>query len=200
MRARIAGLVTITAISMTCAMSCAGWAIDVHPNADQITAALGRGRAAVTARTPPDRLYSWFGPDRAETKPHGFLMTKLDGLAVMSAHFGLRGVCPTDLERDQILVDPYLLVTVVLFGERPDFAVDSYVLLFQDDRKITPVKVRFDATADRSTVWPASPAYRAKVIAFFAYTDFDPMAKTKLSVFPRSGGEMGFDLDFAALP
>jgi hypothetical protein len=61
------------------------------------------------------------------------------------------------------------------------------------------VKVRFDATAARSRVWPQSPAYRAKIIAFFAYTDFDPETPCRLSVFPRSGGEVSFDLDFAAM-
>jgi hypothetical protein len=192
--------VSISAACITSGMTQAGWAIDVHPSAADIAAAMARGQAAATTRTPPDRLYSWFGPERAHTEPHGFLMTKLDGLAVMAAHFELRGVRPTDLDRDQILADPALLITVILFGERPDFAVDSYMLLLQQDRRITPVKVRFDGTADRSIVWPHFPRYRAKVIAFFAYADFDPMAKTVLSVFPRSGGEVRFDLDFATTP
>jgi hypothetical protein len=176
------------------------WEIEIQPSLEQIAAALDRGQAAAAARTPPDHLYTWFGSDRSHTKPHGFLMTKLDALAVMSAHFGLRGLRPSDVERDQVLADPHLLVSIVLFGDRPDFAVDSYVLLIQDDRKIVPMKVRFDGTADRSAIWPMPPAYRAKVIAFFRYTDLDPMGKSRLSVFPRSGGEVSFDLDFASMP
>jgi hypothetical protein len=175
-------------------------AIEVQPNADQIAAALERGQTAATAHTPPDRLYTWFGPDREQAQPHGFLMTKLDGLAVMSAHFGLRGARPSELERDQILADPHLLVTVILFGERPDFAVNSYVLLLQGERKIPPVKVRFDGKADRTRLWPASPPYRAKVVAFFAYADLDPHAKARLSVFPKRGGEESFELDFGVIP
>jgi len=118
----------------------------------------------------------------------------------MSGHFGLRGLRPSDLERDETLSEPHLLVSIILFGERRDFAADSYVLLLQGDRKIIPAKVRSDGTATRSSVWPSSPAYRAKVVAFFAYTDFDPQSKTQLAVFPHDGGELLFDLDFAAIP
>jgi hypothetical protein len=183
-----------------CLMTPLTFAIEMHPSAEQVTSALERGQAAAAAHTPPDHLYTWFGPDRNQTKPHGFLMTKLDALAVMSAHFGLRGLRPSDLERDETLSDPHLLVSIILFGERRDFAVDTYVLLLQGDRKIIPAKVRSDGTAIRSSAWPSSPAYRAKVVAFFAYRDFDPQAKTQLSVFPQGGGELSFDLDFAAIP
>jgi hypothetical protein len=183
-----------------CLMTPQIFAIEVDPSAEQVTSALERGQAAAAARTPPDRLYTWFGPDRDLMKPHGFLMTKLDALAVMSAHFGLRGLRPSDVERDETLSEPHLLISIILFGERRDFAAGSYVLLLQGDRKIIPAKVRSDGTATRSSVWPSSPAYRAKVVAFFAYTDFDPQAKTRLAVFPHGGGELLFDLDFAAIP
>jgi hypothetical protein len=162
--------------------------------------ALERGSAAAAARIPPERLYTWFGTEQRDRRPHGFLVTKLDALAVLSAHFRLRSLSPSPTDHAQILADPYLLVTVILFGERPDFAVDSYILLQQGSRTIIPQKVRFDATATASSTWPSSPAYRAKVIGFFAYMDFDPHAKSRVSVFPRGGGEIAFDIDFAAVP
>jgi hypothetical protein len=175
------------------------WAIEVQPNPAQIEAALEQGRAAATARIPPIQLYPRFGsPD--DIAPHGLLMTKLAGLAVMSAHFALRSERPTEHELRQVLDDRHLTIRIMLFGERPDFAVDAYVVLTQNERTIAPVKVRVDATADRTPNWPQSPAFRAKVIASFAYDDFDPRAKTRLSVFPRGGGETAFDLDFAAIP
>jgi hypothetical protein len=175
------------------------FAIEVQPKAEQIAAALERGQAAAVAHTPPDRLYTWFGPGGTHLAPHGFLMTKLDALAVMSAHFALRGLRPPELDQDRILADPYLMVSVTLFGERPDFAVDSYMLLLQGERTIIPAKVRFDGTANRSAVWPSSPAYRARIVAFFAYADIDVGAKSRLSIFPKAGGEVTFDLDFTAI-
>jgi hypothetical protein len=173
-------------------------AVEAQPSRAQIEAALGRGKAAAIARVPPDHLYAWFGSLK-ELEPRGFLMTKIVGLTVMSAHFALRSETPTEAEIQQILEERLLLVSVVIFGNRPDFAVDSYMLLTQEDRVLKPVRVRFDGQAARTSVWPDPPAYRAKVVASFAYADLDPRAKTKITVFPRSGGEVAFNLDFAQI-
>jgi len=178
-------------------------AIELQPSVEQIATALERGRAAAVTRTPPVELYSWFGPPREpanEFRPRGFLMTKLSGLAVLSAHFALRAQQPNEQEVRRIVDDMYLQVSVTLYGDRRDFAQNTFVMLVQGDRKIMPVRIRADETADRTSAWPKSPAYRAKVVASFTYGDFDPLAKTQLSVFPRTGGELSFDLDFAAIP
>jgi hypothetical protein len=184
-------------------LSMLGWslrasAIDVSPSPDHVKIALERGKSAASARLPPDRLYAWFGSPR-DLEPKGFLMTKVVGLVVMSAHFALRGETPTEQDIHQILDDPLMLVSAVIFGNRPDFAIDSYMLMFQADRTIKPVKVRFDGRAARTSVWPQQPAFQAKVVASFRYADFDPREKTRLSVFPPAGGEVSFDLDFAAI-
>jgi hypothetical protein len=173
-------------------------AIEVQPGQSQIEAALTKGKEAAVARIPPDRLYAWFGSQQ-DLEPQGFLLSKLIGLTVMSAHFALRGASPSEVEVKQVLEDPLLLISVAIFGDRPDFAVDSYALLVQGDRVIKPVRVRFDGQASRSSVWPKVPAYKAKIVASFSYADLDPRAKTRLSVFPARGGEVSFDLDFAAI-
>jgi len=191
------------ALVVMCVAPVRSQAIELHPSDQQVATALERGRTAATARTPPVELYSWFGPprdDANEFRPRGFLMTKLSGLAVLSAHFALRAQQPNDQEIRRILDDQYLQVSVTLYGDRRDFAQNTFVMLVQGDRKIMPVRIRADDTADRTSAWPKSPAYRAKVVASFTYGDFDPLAKTQLSVFPRTGGELSFDLDFAAIP
>ncbi len=171
-------------------------AIELHPTDQQIADALARGRQAAESRTPPDQLYVWFGPV-ADLEPRGFLMTKLTGLAVMSAHFALRAEHPTGNDLSQILTEPTLLISVLVYGDQPDFAMDSYMLLMQESRSIKPVKVRFDARANRSSAWPHRPAYRAKVVASFPYDELDPKAKAILTVFPGRGGAVSFDLDFS---
>lgn len=173
-------------------------AIEVQPNATQVQAALQRGKQAAEQRIPPDQLYAWFG-EAGELQPRGFLMTKLGGLAVMATHFSLRAATPAEDEIAQILEGKTLLVSVVIFGEHPSFAIDCYVLLDQGGRTIKPVTVRFDGQAARSPVWPKSPSYRGKVVASFAYADFDPKSQTKLSVFPSEGGPVTFDLDFSRI-
>lgn len=175
-----------------------GHAIEIQPGPAQIAAALERGKAAAVARIPPDRLYAWFGSVKA-LEPRGFLMTKLVGLTVMSAHFVLRSETPSEAEIRQILEEKTLLVSVTIFGERPTFAMDSYLVLVQGERTIKPVRIRFDGQASRTSVWPASPGFQAKVVASFSYADLDPRAKTRLSVFPSLGGAVSFDLEFSEI-
>jgi hypothetical protein len=174
-------------------------AIETRPPEGAVAAALERGRAAATDRIPPDRLYAWFGSSEP-FEPRGFIMTKLVGLRVMAAHFALRGEQPTEAEVQRILDEPSMLVSVTIFGDGPAFAVESYLVLVQGDRIIKPQTVRFDGRAQRTSVWPRAPAYQAKVVASFLYTDFDLRAPTKISVFPRAGGEVTFDLDFSTIP
>ena len=92
-----------------------------------------------------------------------------------------------------------MLVNAVIFGDDPSFATDSYMLLDQKGKTIKPVTVRFDERAERSAAWPDRPRFKAKVVASFAYTDFDPSATTTITVYPAHGGEVSFSLDFARI-
>ncbi|WP_447977009.1 hypothetical protein [Candidatus Nitrospira bockiana] len=173
-------------------------AIDLAPSRERVSAALEEGKRAARDRVPPDRLYAWFGSGE-DLEPKGFLMTKLVGLRVMATHFALRGETPTEAEIEKMLDEPSLLVSVTFYGDRPTFAVDAYVLLLQGDRLIKPIKIRSDGRARRSSAWPRSPAFQAKVVASFPYAEIDPTAKTRISVFPAGGGELSFDLDFSTI-
>ena len=173
-------------------------AIELAPSGDVVQKALQRGQQAAEQRISPDQLHTSFG-SQEDLKPRGFLMTKVGGLVVLANHMALRALAPSEQEIAQVLDNKSLLVNVVIFGDRPNFAVNSYIVLEQNGRTIKPENVRFDARAERSAVWPQRPAYRAKVVALFAYADLDPRAKTKLMVFPSGGGEVIFDLDFAAI-
>jgi hypothetical protein len=185
---------------MFCCLLIAGRtiAMELTPSADTVEKALQRGRQAAEQRVSPDQLHTPFG-SQEDLKPRGFLMTKVGGLVVMANHMALRAQTPSEQDIAQVLENKNLLVNVVIFGDRPNFAVNSYVVLEQNGRTIKPENVRFDARADRSAVWPQQPAYRAKVVALFAYAELDPRAKTKLMVFPSGGGEVTFDLDFAEI-
>jgi hypothetical protein len=171
-------------------------AIEVQPTAEQIQATVERGKAAASQRASPDQLHTWFGATE-DLAPRGFIMTKLGSLLVMASHLSLRDQSPTEQDITQVIANEHLLVNVVIYGDRVNFAADSYVLLEQAGRTVKPATVRFDARGDRTTVWPQQPAYRAKVIAQFPYADLDPRAKTTLTVFPSGGGQVSFDLDFA---
>lgn len=173
-------------------------AIEVQPTPEQIQAALEAGKVTAQRGGSPDSFYVRFGA-RDDLQPGGFLITKLGALSVMATHMALRGLQPGDVDVAQVLEMKTMLVSMVIFGNAPNFAVDSYMVLDQGGRTIKPVTVRFDGQANRSTAWPDNPRFKAKVVASFDYNDFDPTAKTTITVFPASGGEASFQLDLADL-
>src|SRR6185295_14184214 len=171
------------------------YAIDVHPTAKQIQTAIEQGNEAAEKGSSPESFYVRFGVSDAVT-PRGFLVTKLGALSVMATHMALRGHQPSESDVRQILESQTMLVSTVIFGNVPNFAVDSYIVLEQGGKVIKPATVRFDAQAGRSVVYPKTPRFKAKVVASFNYTDFDPMAETTITVYPATGGEASFSMNF----
>ncbi|MDN5941976.1 MAG: hypothetical protein L0H94_08855 [Nitrospira sp.] len=187
------GIVVLSALAHVSAH-----AIDVHPTAKQIQTAIDQGKEAARKGRPPDSFYVRFGVVD-EVHPKGFLITKIGALSVMATHMALRGHRPSETDITQILEDQTMLVSTVIFGNVSNFAVDSYVVLEQGTKVIKPVTVRFDAQAHRSIVWPKSPRFKAKVVASFRYADFDPKALTTITVYPATGGESSFPMNFGEI-
>jgi hypothetical protein len=184
--------------ALSCLPYVSAYAIDLHPTAEQIQAALGRGKEAAQNRSSPDIFYVRFGATD-DLHPGGFLITRLAGLSVMATHMALRGLQASEADMRQVLESRSLPVSAVIFGNAPNFAADSYMVLDQRGTTIKPVTVRSDGIADRSAAWPASPRFKAKVVASFNYEDFDPNADTTITVFPANGGEVRFSVDFSKI-
>ena len=174
------------------------WAIDVQPTQEQIASALEQGKEAAEKRSSPDVFYVRFG-SADELQPSGFLITKMGSLSVMATHMALRGLQPSESDITQVLEGKTMLISTVIFGNLPTFAVDSYMVLDQGGKTIKPVTVRFDGQANRSAAWPEKPRFKAKVVASFNYSDFDPKAKTTITVYPANGGESTFALEFSEI-
>ena len=174
------------------------FAIEIQPSQNEIRAALDRGAEAAKQHQPPDTFYTRFGATD-ELHPTGFLITKLAALSVMATHMGLRGLEPSEADISQALDGKTMLVSATIFGNVPNFAVDSYMVLDQAGKTIKPVTVRFDGQASRSAAWPEPPRFKAKVVASFAYADFDPHVQTVITVFPANGGEVTFPIDFSQI-
>jgi hypothetical protein len=175
-------------------------AIVQQPSPPQILDAVEKGHEGAQNKKPPNMLYWRFGSSEDDSQPHGYLMTKLSGIAVMSNHFALRGEQLTSHEIQQIVDEDALQVVVMIFGDSPTFAKDSYLLLKQGQRLIKPDRIRFDARASPQTQIRGEPVFRAKIVATFVYGNFDLEALTTIKVFPGTGGEIKFDLDFSAIP
>jgi hypothetical protein len=188
-------LLCVGVVALSCLPHVSAYAIDVHPTAEQIRTAIEQGNEAAEKGSPPESFYVRFGVSDAVT-PRGFLVTKLGALSVMATHMALRGHQPSESDVRQVLESQTMLVSTVIFGNAPNFAVDSYIVLEQGGKVIKPATVRFDAQADRSVVYPKTPRFKAKVVASFNYADFDPMAETTITVYPATGGEASFSMKF----
>jgi hypothetical protein len=197
MKFRAYGSVWI-AVVWTCGFVCPSAAIEVQPAQAQVQLALDRGKEAAAHRQAPEALYARFGSGD-DLHAGGFLVTKLGALSVLAAHMALRGLEPSAADIAQVTETPTMLVSTVILGDSPSFAVNSYIVLDQGGRIVKPATVRVDGQAGRSSVWPNSPKFRAKVVATFRYSDFDPNAQTTITVFPATGGEVSFELNFAGI-
>lgn len=195
-----AGIGLLLGAGLVIVVSSPVWGIVLHPSESQILEAIKNGQEGARNRTPPNRLYWRFGKSEDVPHAHGFLMTKLNGIAVMASHFALRGENLASQDIQRVLDEKSLQVVVMIFGDFPSFAKDSYLLLIQGDRLIKPDRIRIDARATRFSPSQDPPLYRAKIVASFNYDVFDPMAQSTIKVFPGMGGEVTFDLDFAAIP
>ena len=191
------GVVWIAAV-WTCGFVCPSAAIEVQPARAQIQLSVDRGKAAAAQRQAPETFYTRFG-NGDDLYPGGFLVTKLGGLSVLATHMALRGLEPSVTDIAQVIEAATMLVSTTIFGDSPSFAVNSYIVLDQGGKVVKPATVRVDGQASRSSAWPKSPKFRAKVVATFRYVDFDPNAQTTIIVFPPTGGEARFSLNFAEI-
>ncbi len=186
------------AVVWTCVLVCPSAAIEVLPAQALVQLALDRGKEAAANRQAPETFYTRFGSGD-DLHLSGFLVTKLGGLSVMATHMALRGLEPSAADIAQVTEAATMLVSMTILGDSPSFAVNSYMVLEQGETVVKPATLRVDGQAGRSSAWPHSPKFRAKVVAKFRYADFDPNAQTSIIVFPATGGEARFSVDFAKI-
>ncbi len=184
--------------TVDCLLSFVGLAaaIEVNPTPTQIQFALDRGQQAAAQHHSPETLYRRFGGVDS-VQGEGVLLTKLGSLSVLAAHMALRGLEPSAADVAHVIEASTMLVSATIVGERPDFAVNCYMVLDQGGRTIKPLTLRADGQANRRTTSPESEKLYAKIVATFRYNDFDPNARTMIMIFPASGGEVRFLVDFS---
>ncbi len=184
--------------TVACLLSFVGLAaaIEVNPTPTQIQLALDRGKQAAAQYHSPETLYRRFaGVDSVQAE--GVVLTKLGSLSVLAAHMALRGLEPSEADVAHVIEASTMLVSATIVGERPDFAMNSYMILDQGGRTIKPLTIRADGQADRRATWPESQKFHAKIVATFRYADFDQNARTTITIFPAGGGEVRVLVDFA---
>jgi hypothetical protein len=131
----------------------------------------------------------------------GEIQTKTVGLHRLGA---LIAADPERADRDKEQVQQAIQKTAdagrlkIVFdfcGDTADFAEDAQATLEQDSRMIKGEMAKPDK-AKKNT---EGPAYRGKVAASFPYGSFDPKAVTKITLYPKTGDAMTWEVDLSKI-
>ena len=80
-------------------------------------------------------------------------------------------------------------------GDTADFAEDAQATLEQDGRMVKGEMAKPDKAKKNSE----GPAYRGKITASFPYSAFDPNTPAKVTLYPKIGDAMSWDVDFSQI-
>ena len=174
-------------------------AIEVNLDPAAVQKALEEGKQMKEVKTVPTR----FGADLLKDLcgGGGEIQTKVVGLNRLGA---LIAADPERAERDKAQVDQAIQKTVeskrlkIVFdfcGDTPDFAEDSQATLEQDGQQIKGEV----AKPDKAKKNAEGPAYRGKIAASFQYASFDPNKVTKITLYPKVGDAMSWEVDFSKI-
>jgi len=176
-----------------------GEAIDVNLDPATVKKAVEDGKQMKDVKTIPTR----FGADLSKDLcgGGGEIQTKTVGLNRLGAVIAAN---PEKAEQDKDKVEEAIQKTAeskrlkIVFdfcGDTADFAEDAQATLEQDGRQIKGEMAKPDKTKKNAE----GPAYRGKIAASFAYGSFDPNAMTKITLYPKVGDAISWDVDFSKI-
>ena len=189
----------IVGMGALCYLAGNAGAIEVNLDPTAVQKALDEGRQIKEVKTVPTR----FGADLSKDicGGGGEVQTKAVGLNRLGA---LIAADPERAERDKAQVDQAIQKMVdakrlkIVFdfcGDTPDFAEDSQATLEQEGRQIKGEM----AKPDKAKKNVEGPAYRGKIAASFPYGSFDPKKVTKITLYPKAGDAMSWEMDFSKI-
>jgi len=176
------------------------WGIDIKLDDAAVTKAVELGKQTKDVKSMPTPR---FGADLSKDLcgGGGELRTKTFTLERLGA---LIAADPDRFEREKDQAQQAiekaaqakeLKITFDFCGDTPDFAEDAQATLEQDGRMIKGGM----AKPDKARKNPEGPAYRGKVTASFPYGTFDPNAVTKITLYPKVGDAMSWEVDFSKI-
>jgi hypothetical protein len=178
----------------------AAWGIDVKLDDAAVKKAIELGKQTKDVKSMPTPR---FGADLSKDLcgGGGELRTKTFTLERLGV---LIGADPDRFEREKDQAQQAiekaaqakeLKITFDFCGDTADFAEDAQATLEQDGRMVKGEM----AKPDKARKNPEGPAYRGKVTASFPYGTFDPNAVTKVTLYPKVGDAMSWEVDFSKI-
>jgi hypothetical protein len=100
-----------------------------------------------------------------------------------------------DEQIKKVLQSDVMKIAFDFCGDTADFAEDAQATLEQEGRMIKGEM----AKPDKARKNPEGPAYRGKITASFPYSAFDPNAPAKITLYPKIGDAMSWEVDFSQI-
>src|SRR5437660_8901139 len=194
---RVSGVIAVAAVWSFTASPSGAIVVDLDPAA--VKQAVEEGKQMKEVKTLPTR----FGADLSKDLcgGGGEIQTKTVGLNRLGAVIAAN---PEKAEQDKDKVEEAIQKTAeskrlkIVFdfcGDTADLADDAQATLEQDGRQIKGEM----ANPDNAKKNAEGPASRGKIAASFAYGSFDPNAMTKITLYPKVGDAMSWDVDFSKI-
>jgi hypothetical protein len=204
MRQNMSGLakmarVIVVVISLSC-LSELSYAIDVKLDDAAIKSAIEAGKQVKDVKSMPTPR---FGADLSkdlcggggEIRTKTFTLQRLGAVIAADPERFEREKDQAQHAIEKAAEAKDLKITFDFCGDTADFAEDAQATLEQDGRMIKGEM----AKPDKARKNPEGPAYRGKITASFAYGSFDPVAPTKITLYPKIGDAMTWDVDLSTI-
>ena len=193
------GIVMAVAVSLCC-LGESSYAIDVKLNDAAIKSAIEEGKQIKDVKNMPTPR---FGADLSkdlcggggEIRTKTFTLQRLGAVIAADPERFEREKDQAQHAIEKAAEAKDLKITFDFCGDTADFAEDAQATLEQDGRMIKGEM----AKPDKARKNPEGPAYRGKITASFPYGSFNPAAPTKITLYPKVGDAMTWDVDLSTI-
>jgi hypothetical protein len=173
-------------------------AIEVNLDMAAAQKAIEEGKK-MDMKTVPTR----FGADLAkdlcggggEIRSKNVTLNRLGGVIAANPEKAEQDKPQIDQQINKILDAKVLKIAFDSCGDTADFLDDAQATLEQDGKQVKGEM----AKPDKAKKNPEGPAYRGKVVSSFPYGAFDPNKMTKITLYPKVGEAMSWDVDFSKI-
>ncbi|MBC8015430.1 MAG: hypothetical protein H7X79_06765 [Sporomusaceae bacterium] len=136
-----------------------------------------------------------------ETAEHAYLYTSFLLLATDAREKSLNGQIVSHLDSERILTDytELLSFSVVLFGEKQDFAQKANIILKQGDKVIKAYQINIPSSAEKISTDGGQPLFAAQCYCYFSEKKIELNSPITLSIVTGDKRKHLFYFDIAKI-
>jgi hypothetical protein len=182
-----------------CLMVGTAGAIQVTLSEAEAKKAVEEGKQIKDLKTVPTRFGADLSKDLCggggEIRTKTVTLNRLGAVIAANPEKAEEDKAQIDQQIKKVLDSDVLKIAFDFCGDAADFAEGTQATLEQDGKLIKGKM----ADPDKAKKNPEGPAYRGKITASFPYTSIDSNAVTKITLYPKVGDAMSWEVDFSKI-